>query len=499
MRKSVVGAAVIAALVVVAGFTVYEYYQVPGQSPCQPLVAGSPERGQTAKTTFGAVTEYGLPGVNRLPNAIVAEADGSVWFAVQEVPGVAHLFPSNGTVVEYAWPGYPAPKPPYCNQVASVSGMALWNGRVWAADEFGNAVVGLNPGDGSTVSVNTTGRAELPYWLAAGPDGSLWFTSNNFPGQPTRLGRILPNMTLSVISLIGLGYDQPVQLEFVNSTFALLSTLNESTNSTTHLCVCTGHVYSFNPESVSSSLTPATVGGDYPLSLPTSISFSAGEVWVALHGAAGVAAYNFTSRSWSLYPTSLVSFSGTTLPLEVDASGGVVWFNEHIANKIARLDPVSGTLTEYSESDPPASSSAGIQNDLSIAATPAGAWFTSLSGNYVGFADGTWVSPFTVSAAGPGRLSLAPGGSASFNVSVSGSWSRPLGVNVSDSEDATSVPQQIRIIPAVSSIPAGGSGSFHLGVEVQVGANVRPGSYTIAVTVTDGGVQQTAYAFVDVG
>lgn len=164
----------------------------------------------------------------------------------------------------------------------------------------------------------------------------------------------------------------------------------------------------------------------------------------------------------------------TTLPLMIAATSNGVWFNEHHANKIARLDPVAGTLTEYSESNPPASGDAGIQNDLSIAPSATGFWFTAMSGNYVGFVDGTRAPGFTVSTVGSGRLSLTPGGSASFNISVSGSWSNATGVNVSDSEDATSAPNQTRIIPAVSSIPAGEGAPFRLGVEVQVGGGSDP-------------------------
>jgi hypothetical protein len=38
-----------------------------------------------------------------------------------------------------------------------------------------------------------------------------------------------------------------------------------------------------------------------------------------------------------------------------------------------------------------------------------------------------------------------------------------------------------------------------LGVKVAVSRTVSPGSYTLAVTVTEGTVQQTAYLYVTVG
>ncbi len=63
--KGAVGAIVVAAVVVVAAFAVYEFGVAPAQSPCQPLGGGSMLKTQTAKTVFGAVTEYRLPGVDR--------------------------------------------------------------------------------------------------------------------------------------------------------------------------------------------------------------------------------------------------------------------------------------------------------------------------------------------------------------------------------------------------------------------------------------------------
>ncbi|HEY6282990.1 MAG TPA: hypothetical protein VIW22_03605, partial [Nitrososphaerales archaeon] len=186
-------------VVVVASFSFYEIYYV--KPSCQIIPAGSVVRSQTAKVQFGAVTEYKLPSPDRWPNAVTIETDGSVWFAEEGVPGVAHFFPNNGTVVEYAWSGPSVLKSPLCTPTAS-SGIALWNGRVWASDQYSNLLVGISPSGGTPIAVNTTGRADYPYWLAVGPEGSLWFTSAN---TPAKLGRISTDMTLTTVSLAGLG------------------------------------------------------------------------------------------------------------------------------------------------------------------------------------------------------------------------------------------------------------------------------------------------------
>jgi streptogramin lyase len=483
-------------MVVVASIAVYEFYLTSPPGPCTSVRGGGVLRSQVSEASFGGVTEYRLPAPDRWPNAVTTAPDGSVWFAEQEAPGVGHLFPANGTLVEYGFSGYPNPKPPDCVPSVNNSGIALWDGRVWVADEFDNRTIGFSPGDGSTLTVSSTGRAPFPYWLAVGPDGDLWFTSSNFAGQPTRLGRILPNMTLQSINLAGLGNDQPIQLDFVNSTLALLSTLNEANNPVTHACICTGHVYSFDPALVGTTIVPALVGGDHTLYLPTSASYSNGSVWVAQHGASSVERYDFSSKRWTVYPTSLVGWSYVTLPLVVDATGGKVWFNEHYANKIALIDPSSGKLTEYSESDPPPTSYGGVQNDLAIAAAPTGLWFTSLSGNYVGFVSEAVGSPgFSIAATGSDTATVAPGGVANFSLRVSGTWSGPLRVNVSDSENLQSIPKSIQITPSATLI-LGGSAPYDLSVAVVTGRTVNPGEYTVLVTVDEGLVQQAVYLFI---
>jgi len=470
----------------------YEVFFTSSTPTCQILSGVSTLRSQTTKSNFGAVTEYMLPSPDRWPNAVVAAPDGSVWFAEDALPGVAHLFPTNGTVIEYQWPGYPVAPPPDCVPYQSVSGITIWNGRIWAAEEFSNTLWGVNPSDGSTQLVNVTGKADFPYWVSAGPDGDLWFTSDDLPAV---LGRILPNLTLQIIPLEGMGNDEPLQIDFVNSTLAYLSSINLTQNSTTQSCVCNGHIYSFDPETAGQTIAPERVGGDFNLRLPTSVAYSAGSLYVAQHEAASVARFNYATGTWTAYPTSLVPWSPTTLPYVVEAFGNTVWYNEHYANKIALLNPNQGTLTEYSESNPPISSFDGVQNDVSIApGSNNSLWFTSMSGNYVGLLNGNYNPGFEVGVAGANNKSVAQGGSATFELSVSGTWTRAMGVNVSDSENPESVPTVITISPSTDLIQPGSS-PFTLGVDVSVGQGVRQGSYTLAVTVTNGGVQQTAYLF----
>lgn len=498
--KWTVVAIVIIALVAIASFEFFELSRSTGTAStgstttCLAIPGGSVLRTQTTSTSFGPVTEYQIPGLDRYPGPVTTAPDGSIWFAEWEVPGVAHLYPNNGTLVEYAWKGYPKPSPRlFCGPPASISGIELWEGKVWATDEYGSAIVGVNPADGSTTLLNTTSKI-LPYWLAVGPDGNLWFTSDN---SPAYIGRVLPNMTVSLIGLTGMGTDNPLELEFVNSSLAFISAINLADNPKTQACICDGRIYSFNPSHISTQIAPRKIGGNFSLFLPTSVSYYQGKIWVAQHLASGVVSYDFATERWTTYPTSRVPWTNTTLPLFVDAKGGRVWLNEHYANKIAFIDPSAGTLTEISASNPPATSNEGIQNDEYFVVSGGRVWFTSLSGNYVGYIDRGFEPSFHIGVVGHAEATISPGGSASFTLSISGTWGAPMKVGVSDSESYSSVPDLIHLTPSSSSVPAGSS-SYALGLDAVTEGSIRAGNYTIAVTVTNGGVQQTAYLYLAV-
>jgi streptogramin lyase len=496
MRKELAVLAIVVAVILAAtSFEVYQtYFTAP--SGCLSIPSGTIVRSQTTITTFGPMTEYDIPGMDRYPAALTVAPDGSVWFVEWEVPGVAHLYPNNYTLVEYAWKGYPKPNQvDFCSPSVASSGIALWQGRVWAADQYGSAIVGVNPSTGSTVLLNTTSKVQ-PYWLAVGPDGDLWFTSDNY-SPPQYIGRVFPNMTMSLMRLSSMGDDIPLQFEFVNSTLAFVAAINESGNKTVS-CFCDGHIYSFNPSEVSANITTTRVGGDFKLTLPTSVSFSQGRIWVAQHYASSVVSYDLATGTWTTYPTSRVTYTNVTLPLEMDANGSMVWFDEHYANKMAMIDPVAGTLTEISASNPPVSTAEGIQNDEFIALSGGRLWYTSLSGNYVGFLNESYRPNFQLAFQGTNAASIRPGTNASFSLQVSGTWSVPMNVSVSDSESYSGIPSLIHITPSVSAIPMGAS-SFSLSLDIAVAQSIVAGNYTVAVTATNGDVQQTAYLFLTIG
>jgi virginiamycin B lyase len=473
--------------IAVSGASAYYLTRQPGSLTCSAPHAGEGATYQADKVQFGAVTEYCLANPSRWPNAVVQGPDGSVWFGEEAVPGVGRLFPSNGTVVEYPWPGANGTINMYRT---GIWGLMIWNGMIWGADNDGNALVGYNSTTGSTKTVNATG-APFPYTLAASPDGSMWFTSLHAPAV---LGRISPDLTLQVFSLAGLGKEEPIQMQFVNSSLAYVAALNPLSSTGE------GALYSFDPRASNGTLTATRVGGNFSLFFPDSLSVSPENIWVSQHYPANVADYNMTSAEWTVYPTSTVTYEDTTLPYFIEVSPSspqLVWFNEHYGNRIALLDSSTGSLTEYSEANPQVTVGGDIQNDLTIAATASGLWFTSTTGNYIGFVDETYDPGFGVAISGQNHLTLAPSGSATARFTISGTWSKSLEVKVSDTENFSSVPSDISIEPSQTSIQPG-SGPVTLDVVLAVQPGLSPGRYTAAVTVTDGLILRTAYVFIQV-
>jgi hypothetical protein len=120
-----------------------------------------------------------------------------------------------------------------------------------------------------------------------------------------------------------------------------------------------------------------------------------------------------------------------------------------------------------------------------------------MSGNYVGFVDPSVDTGISLAVQGANHATLAPSENATFDVRLSGAWSATLTLNSSDSENAQSIPKGIGIVVAPATVSAG-AGPVDLQVVLHAETGLAPGPYTVAITVTDLGVQQTVYLFIDV-
>ena len=431
-------------------------------------------------TTIGGVTEFALPTPIRAPSTPVVAPDGSVWFAEESVPGLAHFFPGNRTLVEYAWPfGYTTPPSPggLCGQKTSTWGILLRDGEVWATDTSGNQLVEFDPSTGATSTYKVPASSAFPYTLTAGPNGSLWFTEL-FTGE---LGVLSQNGTLRQYPVPGGANAEPSQVIFVNSTSGYYSAVWAN-------LIDGGGVYSFN----TTRFAPVLLGGEH-LTDPNSLTIASGALWVALHGSSSVASYNFTTKAWSFYPTTPIAWADTTLPYWVQVNGSSVWFNEHYANRMALIDPASGSLTEYSESAGPVNGST-IGNAVTMGVGGGRAWFAELTGNVLGYVSASYTPGFYTSIAGNSTVVVDRGSSATVDLVVHDTAHQGgLNLSFADSEGYSSTPTNITYsVPSTSVSPPMG-GELTVPVTVSALQSLKPGTYTAILTATDGLTYESSF------
>jgi streptogramin lyase len=434
-------------------------------------------------TTFGGVTEYSLPAPLKAPNAAVVAPDGTVWFGEQSVPGVAHFYPNNRTLVEYAWPfNYPSPPSPggVCGNKSDMWGVTLWKGKVWASDTAGNQLVALDPSTDRFSTVRLPTNSSYPYTLTNGPNGNLWFTEL----FGSKIGELTPNGTLREYPLPGGANAAPTQILFANSTTGYYDDVGEAGADN-------GAVYSFDVN----HFAPALVG-DQRLNEPSGITLARGALWVALHGSSSVASYNFTTRSWSFYPTTYATWDGspvTTLPYFVQANGSEVWVNEHYGNRIAVINPVNDSLVEYAESDHPVDGNT-ILNAVTFALGGGKAWFTEWTGNGLGYVNASYAPGFFTSIAGNNTLFVNRGSSASAELVVHDTTYRgELNLTFSDSESFISEPSNMTFSAALSTISPTAGGDVKLAVTVTASESLKPGTYWATLTATDGLTYESSF------
>lgn len=442
---------------------------------------------------FGAITKFALPKPTRGPNSVVVATDGSVWFGEEAVPGVAHFFPRNGTLLEYPFPGSyePSAGSGYnCSIKTSIWGLALWRGQVWATDSVMNRIVGLDPATGSFTSVPLAGNDSFPYALS--PEGdALWVSQI----QSDQLGELSANGTLTEHLLFAsaegngpAGLELPfntAQVAFANGTRGYLAKLSS---------VVTGPaIYSFNPEAF--ALSPVPGQGNETLYSPDSISLGGGGAWITEHGASDVDFFNMTDQKWTTYPTTWVNYSAITLPYFVEAKGGAVWFNEHYGNRMAVLDPRENSLTEFSLADPPVGRLVDIDGATTFCLGGGAAWFAETTTNDIGLVNASYVPSFSVSPSS--RLIEARAGAATnVTLAVNGISKGPLTLAFSDSESVSSEPLKIRFSANITSIAAlNGTARALVNIRVPAGA---VGTYTLLLSATDGLIHQGTYVFLRV-
>jgi hypothetical protein len=116
------------------------------------------------------------------------------------------------------------------------------------------------------------------------------------------------------------------------------------------------------------------------------LDVATGKLWFTNHASSYFGYVDLGSSGYRVFSTSLLFQSGTywvTLPYWITVSAdGAVWLDEHAANRIARFDPGTLQLTEFTI---PTNNSAPLR--LALDDVRGAVWFTEFSGNAIGKID----------------------------------------------------------------------------------------------------------------
>ena len=497
-RRRVITIVVLVGLLGTGLLAAFETLQPQG-GPCGP--AHPVQKSQLSPVSFGAVTKYPLPA-NRSPNAITVQPDGSVWFGELGSPGVAHLYVSNRTLVEYRWPYTYQPDQNgkvVCSDFTDTWGILAWDGQIWATDGGRSQIVGLNPSNDSFQYIHLQ-KNSFPYTLAVSPDGRLWFSMLSSPPQ---VGRVDPGThAVTYFPLPSPANSSSAYVLFVNSSLGYALSIHPYPPVGSNL-------YSFDPSAANPVFAPVlatnqvaggpagsipAVGGQ--AATPTSVAFGQGGIWLTEHFSSDMAFYSYAANQWATYPTSSVSyvFDNVSLPYFDVSNGTGVWFNEHYGNKLAEICCNRTGLSEYSLAD---SNNGTVDNALTLALGKDKVWFTEWTAGYVGFVNTSYSAPFSPSVAGSPSVTVKPGSTAQLHLTVTGRSSGPLHWQFSDNEQGGGVPKGLGFSPTPATITSL-SGNQNATVNITCAATVAPGQYIALVTVTDGLVYKSVYVQITV-
>ncbi len=161
-------------------------------------------------TAAGSVTEFAIPTAVSLVVGITAGPDGNLWFAesaapgdsvgglVTSAPGAIGRITPTGTITEFPIPTANA----RVNFIAAGP-----DGALWFTEKSGNKI-GRITTSGVITEFTIPTAISSPGGIAAGPDGNLWFTERGnavnmqgVPSGPGRIGRITTAGTITEFPL----------------------------------------------------------------------------------------------------------------------------------------------------------------------------------------------------------------------------------------------------------------------------------------------------------
>jgi len=325
----------------------------------------------------GVFSEFNIPTPNALPEGIAVDGDGNVWFAELNPNALGELFPSNGSIRELSIP--PGPFGLGCGPIGVTP---HGGGSIWFTCEFSNQIGEFVLANSSITEFDLPVIFSAPLQILFDSSGNLWFPAADMGmlGYAT-LTQMLPGTSE------GIDEFPPLNSTYVNT--------------------------------IENSLLPSGKV-ETSLAIPSQIAFAPDgrSLWISEHGAGSFDRYDIVTKTLTKYFTSPPSSSlySQSLPngIAVDQLGNV-WVAEHYGNRIAELDPSTGSMVEY----PIPCCGTQIAAALYLTTGANGTvWFTENSGNAIGELRPIEGSTPTSASASPNRISMDSNGGATVTVEV---------------------------------------------------------------------------------
>jgi virginiamycin B lyase len=346
----------IVVILVAASLFAYTYLRPASQNTVKAEISSFTATSQSSRY----ITEYTIDP-NSLPNAIVTDQRGDVWFTLGVRDAVGELVPSNGTVREFVVPGQ--------NSSIVSWGIALDSyGNVWFTDQTCNCIRSLDPSTGVFTVYQVPTPHSIPYGLAVGSSNDVWFTELG----AGKLGEISPGGAVTEYSIPS------------------LTSAGSSLIGPAGILVKDGVVW-FD-EAYASRIASYSGGAFHQIPInepsPTGIAMDPeGNLWTTLHGGSDILQLDPRNNATEVISTSVIGVE-ETLPyfIQVDQAGNV-WFCEHYGNAIARFSPGNSSLVEY-EIPTRVASLGNISGALTMTLDPSGRpWFTEFYSGKIGTVD----------------------------------------------------------------------------------------------------------------
>ena len=357
MRRSLtnkirlLAAASLILIVVVSAITVI----LLQQRTTETTINVTPERSQF-------ITEYSTGSTTSAPNAIAVDANGDVWFALQNQTSLGEFIPSNDTTHVFQ---LPEPR----SEGIVTWGIAIDNskGLAWFTDQTANAVWSFNVNTHIFHEYHLKTPNAFPFDLVLDQNGNVWFTElfGNKIGEVTALGKLYE------IAIPSTGDPEPsgIATQGSNVWFALPGIESVASYSSGNFKFYDLSQLIDCPQDT----CPVAITAD-----------PQGNLWMTFHGPNLISEFNPTSHYFRTISTSVPAL-GTSLPYFIETTQeGDVWFNEHYGNAMALFEPMNNTLVEY-ETPTRLEFAGNISGMLTMGLSDSGTpWFTEFFSGKIG-------------------------------------------------------------------------------------------------------------------